>query len=138
MAKDCCLQGDRRWGWGTPTLPDEADKESHYRSQSGEGNLTHLRAGAWDRNKGLAGWEGAAPEALWPHGPQDTTPFQTQPLEPQLPGTTQTALTVHHSDLIEWKRWGLLGGSSSCDAAGAGVFGNEGRDWTEGPCSLET
>ena len=110
MAKDCCLQGDRRWGWGTPTLPDEADKESHYRSQSGEGNLTNLRAGAWDRNKGLAGWEGAAPEALWPHGPQDTTPFQTQPLEPQLPGTTQTALTVHHSDLIEWKRWGLLGG----------------------------
>ena len=59
---------------------------------------------------GAEGREGAAPEALWPHGTQDTMPFQTQPLEPQLPRTTQTALAVHHSDLIEWKRWRLLGG----------------------------
>ena len=58
------------WGWGNQTLPDDVDKESHHRSQSGERNLTHLRAGALDRNKGLAGWERAAPEALWLHGPQ--------------------------------------------------------------------
>ena len=81
------------WGWGNQTLPDDVDKESHHRSQSGEGNLTYLRAGALDTNKGLAGWERAAP-TRGPLAARPTTPFQAPPLEPQLPGTTRTSLST--------------------------------------------